>query len=515
MLRAMRGAGRRNGVLGALIPPLALLACGGQTRSGGVVDASGSDGKGPSQDAGVSIDAGRQTPGIADAHTGPRTETGDASLNGDAARDASGGDASRRDAADHVDAAPLVDAGPRGVVLAGAYLDGDFLDVFFDGWAAAPDSLEFFVDVDGVTDGGQRVFKHGVVLERVDFGYRLLTFVDGWHGITFDPCTYVAVDGSTGTLRIRVPRPYVDRGGSLEVSMDFRDGSPALAPSVGELPDFAGAPLCTAGETGDVVVVPGRYTTSWVAEGFNATTRLCALDDGGSPACWDESLSSIAAALPRGPFTALGPRASDLCGLEAGGTLSCWPIAGLDLAVSPHLLAGPYTAVSTIADCGIIDSGDIICEADTTPDAGPTRHPGPYLDVSGGGRRGCGVLADGSLDCWGFSADAEDPPVPLAQLAGPYRAVAVAGSGAEVAALRLDGRVDFAVAGQQRLLRLAGNRYQRLSTSYSICAIDSDGLATCLGSVPDVPSLRFRDVHVGEFTYPHCGVLLDGRLVCF
>jgi hypothetical protein len=132
--------------------------------------------------------------------------------------------------------------------------------------------------------------------------------------------------------------------------------------------------------------------------------------------------------------------------------------------------------------------------------------------VSGSELGGCALRADGSLSCWGFASGPDNPPIPLALFTDSYREVRVGLDATCV--LSTSNKVDCAIGGQSRLLRLDGE-YAHLSSSEAVCAVRPDGPPTCVGSVAETPSLTFNEVMVGEYTYPRCGVLIDGRLVCW
>jgi hypothetical protein len=172
-----------------------------------------------------------------------------------------------------------------------------------------------------------------------------------------------------------------------------------------------------------------------------------------------------------------------------------------------------YTALSTTGGCAVVESGDVHCENLDAPDAGTFTYSGPFFEVSGTGRFGCAVRADGSLSCWGPPYDPENPGVDVSLFTGPYREILVTRSGV-VCALSKTNLVDCGIPGLKQLIRLDGE-YTHLSSFEAACAVRSDGAPACVGSVAEAPSLVFSEVGVGEYTYPRCGVLIDGRLVCW
>jgi len=177
-------------------------------------------------------------------------------------------------------------------------------------------------------------------------------------------------------------------------------------------------------DSGAVVSVDLPVSGKFTAVIDSGSDDGCGLRVDGTLACWEYDYSSgavVSVDLPvSGKFTAVSGGGSNGCGLRVDGTLACWwhpdyfgpPARGVDLPVS-----GKFTAVSGGWNdgCGLRVDGSLACwrnaEGDgdmqsliEDPEDRVVDPPvsGKFTAVSGGGSNGCGLRADGSLECWRY-----------------------------------------------------------------------------------------------------------------
>lgn len=138
--------------------------------------------------------------------------------------------------------------------------------------------------------------------------------------------------------------------------------------------------------------------------------HACGLRTNGTIACWGRN-SYGRAAPPAGAFTSVAVGDSFSCGSRVEGDTECWG------AIANN--GGTYVQISggEVHACGRESSGRVNCwgraalpkdiprlfwGVDSWDTYDPVTSPpgGPFVNIDVGGAIGCGVLADGSLQCW-------------------------------------------------------------------------------------------------------------------
>jgi alpha-tubulin suppressor-like RCC1 family protein len=188
----------------------------------------------------------------------------------------------------------------------------------------------------------------------------------------------------------------------------------------------------------------------------------------------ETSLVPVAVTGLRGDTVALAAGGSHACAVARDGGLDCWGAnAHGELgngttaeAARPTAVRGLHgvvaVATGTAHTCALVQSGGVECwgansngqlgDASTTESAVPVQVDGMQSGVAAiaaGLAHTCGLLATGTVLCWGTNANGElgdgktldsDAPVPVAGLNGP--AIAVAAGDAHSCALLKDGSVE-------------------------------------------------------------------------
>jgi hypothetical protein len=462
--------------------------------SGGTVGVVGGGGRGVIGAGGKTGAGGDVNDGSTDASAGAAGAAPDAGAPG-------GGDATVNDAGH--DAAYV----PEQIVE--AYTDGTYLDVRIAVGTGWPGGSLFYVE--DARDARAGSGPTPVVIDKIASWFFLRVVLDGYYEISLDPCSYVTMDEKSGVLRFRIPLTYVDFEGTMSVSTDFTGAPKILPTAVSALPPFAGVPLCPAINQADIITAPGAYSAVYSAFGF-IKTMMCALTTAGEPKCWGDH--GVAPVPKAGPFVEFGPRAGSLCGLRPTGSLDCWVLPDLAFAGMPDSSTLVYKQISETGDCGLLDSGDVVCGDNDSPEKRALLVQGPLASVSGTTSHGCALHLDGSLSCWGFGERADSPATPVERLDGKYDEVRVAYVSTVCA--RRGGIVDCVLPGRKDVIRLDGASFVNLTSEDSLCALDERGTPTCLGSgMLGVPPLPYRALSIGEYVGAPCGILKDGRLVCF
>jgi alpha-tubulin suppressor-like RCC1 family protein len=149
-------------------------------------------------------------------------------------------------------------------------------------------------------------------------------------------------------------------------------------------------------------------------------SHACALGTDGFVVCWGGPASEEPYVdLPTEAFVSMASGAGHGAALSADGTLSSW--GNYQPTEKPtesfaSLEAG-YREM-----CGLTLAGTIACWADEDPWVDEVPSTGSWLGISAGlASTGCGVKADGALECWGGGDTASAP-------SGSFTAVAVGGS---------------------------------------------------------------------------------------
>ena len=262
---------------------------------------------------------------------------------------------------------------------------------------------------------------------------------------------------------------------------------------------------------------PPAGTFTAIAAG---SSSACAIDTDGAVACWglggltlpgryvqiamnDRMVCGLTSASRMacsggdallGPFSAIAV-ADTACGVRPDGTITCGGRFGAVNAQDPPPGRYQQLAARDSILCAL-EEGEVRCWGGLLTNlASARRRHTQWLDVGVGvmfgsgidGARGCGIAADGTLDCWGPNPFGESSPP-----RGTFKAVSVAPPGG------FDG---FRV------------------TSGHTCAIRVDGALECWGGYPDgsfpsaPPAGAFTAVDAcGDYA---CAIAVDGTLHCW
>ncbi len=258
----------------------------------------------------------------------------------------------------------------------------------------------------------------------------------------------------------------------------------------------------------------GRPRFASVSAGGQST---CALTTEGEAYCWGNLASgqggdTVPTEVPRKVAGGIRFRSihGGSCGLDPQGALYCWNGAG----AMPQFPDARFTAIAphpTRFSCGVLTDGSVDCWGENAsvvtsvgsngrsrgavPEAFREVSVGGYLVGEGGSRpvvptgHACGVTVTGQGYCWGDNS--------RGQL----------------------GTGDTARAST-RPLRVAGNLSFRTIQAgpVSTCALDAGGALYCWGNGPRTPQpvaagLRFESLDVG--TGHACAVAADGQAYCW
>ena len=152
--------------------------------------------------------------------------------------------------------------------------------------------------------------------------------------------------------------------------------------------------------------------------------HTCGIRHDGSSVCWGRS--------PSDPPESLGPEGlaalsrSGQCGLYISGEINCPDLAGPDhdtfRGEKLRYIGGSWDEQNYGFICGIRPSDSAACwsvSRDRSHDWNISKIPSTQklLDIGAGFDHACGLLADGSIRCWGDNRDGQASP-PLAEL-GP------------------------------------------------------------------------------------------------
>jgi hypothetical protein len=193
----------------------------------------------------------------------------------------------------------------------------------------------------------------------------------------------------------------------------------------------------------------------------------CAIRPTGEIACWGGEPAPTGS----GTFLDVGSGEGAACALRMDGTMHCWGGASDDTSGRKFdsMSEGAYFV------CGLeIGAHDAVCWG--PPDM-MAMTPGPFRQVGAGRFYACGLLMDGSAQCWplGITGQPMGPSPP-----GPFQELSVG--------------------------------------EFTVCGLRADGSVACWGKNirgegDPPPDARFKHVSVGSSH--SCGILLDGTLTCW
>jgi hypothetical protein len=136
----------------------------------------------------------------------------------------------------------------------------------------------------------------------------------------------------------------------------------------------------------------------------------CALRFDGTMACWGPLVR--ADSIPAYRYDTLGAGGVYTCGIETSQRWAvCWDARrGRD---SLELTKGPFRSVGAGRSfgCGLLTDGTPQCWSLEEPGEIPTPPPGAiFRELSVGEHGACGLKEDGSISCWGANRDGETTP---------------------------------------------------------------------------------------------------------
>jgi alpha-tubulin suppressor-like RCC1 family protein len=299
-------------------------------------------------------------------------------------------------------------------------------------------------------------------------------------------------------IRLRAAWPLFSACAVLALACESERDRPPQAPPVFTPPDPAFGPSVTAGSGSPPMEVVDEPRTSrpdgaackppylQVTAGASHT---CVLDREGCVVCVGKNEGHFrdytGQAVPAmGRFKQIEAGREHTCGIRVDGTLACWGATG-----SPP--AGEFVEVSADyqSSCALRDDGVGVCWDSRSPELPEDVE---LAHLVSGEYHACGILLDGSVQCWG-EADMMNFEGEFAQLAAESR---------ETCALRDDGSVDCGSSW----LRFGApeGRFIFLDVdSDSACAIRPDGRISCWGQLPEEgsgppESGRFVQLSIGR-----------------
>jgi hypothetical protein len=311
----------------------------------------------------------------------------------------------------------------------------------------------------------------------------------------------VAVTGTQGELRLFTPDAnppgtpgkfgLVDKDGGI-LTVGAQGVLLAAAPS---LPwsgvSSASAQSCGALANGELrcwgTVTGTPPTGTAFRQVVTGSDFGCALDGDDAISCWGSAPtpdSSDYLQLAAGPGHA--------CGVTPLLDIECW--GGTTITDAPAG-TGPYHMVSRGSDfaCGLQLDGSAVCWYTAAP-AVPAS-AGPFVDLAGGSGHVCGLQPDGLVDCWGTGGGAS-VPVPLQSVAFVEISAAdtySCGVREDTLAIECWGTAPSGIPSGEFSVVSAASGYA--------CAIGTDGVATCWGSLPNsetAPDVPFPYVVAGS-----------------
>lgn len=185
--------------------------------------------------------------------------------------------------------------------------------------------------------------------------------------------------------------------------------------------------------------------------------------------CYSSIGSSVYADEITDALTSISLGDEHLCGVDAAGAVHCY-----GRGIEPH---------EEGADCAFNNCGQSIVPA------------GTYKDVAAAGEYTCGLLTDGTVDCWG------EPPTIIT---GTFTDIDVYGS--RLCGLTTDSRI---VCNDSASSTLTGS-YTQMAVGPSVCGVTSGGV-----NCSDLPNQEgeFARISVGKNFA--CGLLVNGTPVCW
>lgn len=205
--------------------------------------------------------------------------------------------------------------------------------------------------------------------------------------------------------------------------------------------------------------------------------HTCAVrSDNGRIECWGRNSSDQATPID-GEYVSVSAGGWHTCGLLASGGVNCWGASGSDVGAT-----GSFEKIASGGwghTFGLRTNGDLSCFMDISQQQDGFRDV-KYIDVDAWAFGGCGLLADGTVECWG-QGDSWNP---------------------------VEGVFDSLEVG-----------FEPYSMPY-ICGVKADGYVSCndadFGASPTIPqpNVPFTSISAGaDFV---CGIVeTDGLIACW
>jgi hypothetical protein len=198
--------------------------------------------------------------------------------------------------------------------------------------------------------------------------------------------------------------------------------------------------------------------------------QTCGIHIDGTLACWGATLAP-----PSGAFVEVTADYQSSCALREDGVGVCWESRAPELPADvklQHLVSGEYHA------CGILLDGSVQCWGE--PEM--TTFEGVFVKLDAESRETCGLREDGSIDCGGSYLRFGVPE-------GTFVDLDVDSSSA--CAIRTDGRISCwgqlpeegsGPPESGRFVQISIGREPAIAGSGHGCAIDEEGALHCWGS---------------------------------
>lgn len=208
-------------------------------------------------------------------------------------------------------------------------------------------------------------------------------------------------------------------------------------------------------------------------------------------------------------------RATQLCGsenyTECGGSHTR-PQLHIQWTTSDTPPIGTtYAQVATTQffNCGLLADGSVDCW--NHPIIRTPYHPeGTYKQITGGGWHACGLLTNGLVECWGV-AFGDTPMAFFSQISAGF---------AYTCGVRTDGSIECWGDNSYGQLDAPSGAFLQVSAGeFYACGVRTDGSVECWGTPPDnygqtvAPSGVFTQV--SAFLARTCGLKQDGSVVCW
>ncbi len=252
---------------------------------------------------------------------------------------------------------------------------------------------------------------------------------------------------------------------------------------------------------------------------------VCGIDHAGAARCWLLSkdvpgamqldVAQYLQAPPTGQFRRIATAGLNACAIRDTGRVVCW---GADLPATMQF--GPYAntpipspfgsflQVSLVADgmpsqvaegCGILQNGTLDCFKDLSGAPVNPEPNGKFIDVSAF----CALRSDRTVKCWGgMNAAQMSPP------ASRFRQV----SAGRTFDCGIDESGSIECWGATQAGEPPGKFVDVEAGNGSACALGDDGAVRCWGNITSAPAGPFAQISVGEIA---CGVKVDGTATCW